>query len=594
MKKDMKKIFSIFSVLSLAMAFASCSSDVDELAKSEVGFLKIGVETNSATVTRTDAPANYDPRNLYVEVTPSGSTVPVVSGLYSNLEGKTHELAAGTYTITAHSNGWDGSGSGIDAPYYYGSTEKEVKAKTIVTASVVCTQANVKVIVEYADDFKQSFSEAQTTLASSLSGVGNIVYSMNEKKGAAYLPAAEFTATLDVNGHSLPTRITDVKPRDFYRLVYKMAEEGTLSDIKVVVDETGKEYTYNILVPKKAGTSLVAYKANAWSNLAYLEGAVTTKKSSFDGSKVCMQWKLASASDDAWSTIDNSLLSLSGDTYKYQLKGLSPNTTYQYRLTYVSDEDNVQSEVSEFTTEDQSTLYNGGFESWYSVGKIDYCGNAADGKYWNSSNGGAATYIGSVTTQDTGFKHSGNSSAKLETAWAVVKLAAASLFTGDFIGLIGTKGAKLDWGVPFTSRPTALKGYYTFTTTSIGRGTQPSGVGAPAKGSNDECQIFCALVTEQFHVANAEASGYEMTTTIDWQNDRRVVAYGQMTQNATVGDWTEFNIPLEYHSLTAKPTHLIIVCSASKWGDYFYGGEGSVLHLDDFELVYGDEPTVKH
>ena len=590
----MKKIFSCFSVLSLALAFVSCSSDVDELAKNEVGYLKLGIETNSATVTRSDAPANYDPRNLYVEVTPYGLTVPVVRGLYSNLAGKTHELTAGTYIITAYSNGWDGSGSGIDAPYYYGSTEKEVKAKTIVTASVVCTQANVKVVVEYSDDFKQSFSEAQTTLASSLSGVGAIVYSMNEKKGAAYLPAAEFTATLDVNGHSLPTRITDVQPRDFYRLVYKMAEEGTLSDINVVVDETGKEYTYNILVPKKAGTSLAAYKANAWSNMAYLEGAVTTKKSGFDKTKVSMQWKLASAPDDAWATIDNTLLSVSDDTYKYQLKGLTPNTTYQYRLIYVSAEDNVQSEVSEFTTEGQTALYNGGFENWYSQGRIDICGSTSDGKYWNSSNAGAATYIGSVTTQETSFKHGGNSSAKLATQWAVVKLAAASLFTGDFIGLIGTKGAKLDWGVPFTSRPTALKGYYSYTPGPINRGSQPSGVGAPAKDSNDECQVFCALVTELFHVANAEAQGYQMTTNIDWQNDPRVVAYGQMTKNSSSnGGWQELNIPLEYHSLTTQPTHLIIVCSASKWGDYFYGSDSSVLYLDDFELVYGDTPTVK-
>ena len=85
-----------------------------------------------------------------------------------------------------------------------------------------------------------------------------------------------------------------------------------------------------------------------------------------------------------------------------------------------------------------------------------------------------------------------------------------------------------------------------------------------------------------------------MTTSLDWENDPRVVAYGQMTKNTTTnGSWEEFNIPLIYHSTTTKPTHLIIVSSASKWGDYFYGSDSSVLHLDDFELVYGDTPTVK-
>jgi hypothetical protein len=85
-----------------------------------------------------------------------------------------------------------------------------------------------------------------------------------------------------------------------------------------------------------------------------------------------------------------------------------------------------------------------------------------------------------------------------------------------------------------------------------------------------------------------------MTTGLDWENDPRVVAYGQMTQGTSSnGAWQELNIPLKYHSTTAKPTHLLIVCSASKYGDYFYGSDSSVLHLDDFEMVYGDNPTVK-
>ena len=67
-----------------------------------------------------------------------------------------------------------------------------------------------------------------------------------------------------------------------------------------------------------------------------------------------------------------------------------------------------------------------------------------------------------------------------------------------------------------------------------------------------------------------------------------------MTQNTSSnGAWKELNIPLVYRSLTTKPTHLIIVCSASKYGDYFYGSDSSVLHLDDFELEYGSDPATK-
>ncbi|MDE5712626.1 MAG: PCMD domain-containing protein, partial [Muribaculaceae bacterium] len=30
----------------------------------------------------------------------------------------------------------------------------------------------------------------------------------------------------------------------------------------------------------------------------------------------------------------------------------------------------------------------------------------------------------------------------------------------------------------------------------------------------------------------------------------------------------------------------VIVCSASKFGDYFCGSSSSVMYVDDFELVY--------
>ena len=169
--------------------------------------------------------------------------------------------------------------------------------------------------------------------------------------------------------------------------------------------------------------------------------------------------------------------------------------------------------------------------------------------------------------------------------YVVIKFAAASLFTGELAGLSGTKGAKLKWGVPFTSRPTALKGYMKYTPGSINRGSQPTG--APASGNTDYCQIFCALLSEQLLVANAEADGYEMSTGIDWQNDPRVIAYGELMQNTADSNWKEFNIPLTFHTLTKKPTHLLIVCSSSRWGDYFYGSDSSNLKLDNFSLEYG-------
>ena len=54
----------------------------------------------------------------------------------------------------------------------------------------------------------------------------------------------------------------------------------------------------------------------------------------------------------------------------------------------------------------------------------------------------------------------------------------------------------------------------------------------------------------------------------------------------TVPDWITFDVNLSYTSTSRRPKYLIIVGSASKYGDYFTGGNGSVLYLDDLELIY--------
>ena len=592
----MKKILYICSLLTAFVLYTSCTSDIE--ATQEKGYLKLEVNTLASTYTRaTNKPTGYNASTIYLEVVNSSNEVVASTNDFNNddnIKGQSIALEPGTYTINAHSDGWDGSGSGMDAPFYAGSKSVIIAAGTLSTASVTLTQTNVKVSVIWDESISDNFEAATSTVLSEINGVNPAVFIMGQDNGSAFFPVSDLTLTLDVvnksgEGFQQENTFNDLSARDHLIVTYKLADAGKEGSVNVFIDETTHTYEWTIQIPRKSSISLQANKPNAWSNFAEVS-CVTSGIS--NTSNITLQYKKATDAD--WTEIAGSQLTATALGCSYKLTSLTPATNYTYRFIYSNETTTFESNEVNFTTETQTALYNGGFENWYSEGKIDYCGIQTDGKYWNSSNGGAANYVGSVTTQDTGFKHSGNSSAKLGTKWAVVKLAAASLFTGDFIGLIGTKGAKLDWGVPFTSRPTALKGYYSYAPGSINRGSQPSGVGAPSKNSNDECQIFCALVTELFHVANAEADGYEMTTSLDWENDPRVVAYGQMTKNTTTnGNWEEFNIPLIYRSTTTKPTHLIIVSSASKWGDYFYGSDSSVLHLDDFEFVYGNNPTVK-
>lgn len=107
----------------------------------------------------------------------------------------------------------------------------------------------------------------------------------------------------------------------------------------------------------------------------------------------------------------------------------------------------------------------------------------------------------------------------------------------------------------------------------------------------DQCAIFIALAKKTFTFNNNKEEEY-----IDYEGDDNIIAYGELPSGAaTSGDsYTEFTIPLKYKEsqFGEQPTHIIIVCSASKYGDYMTGGDNSLLYVDDFSLVYDGTPTI--
>lgn len=605
----MKKIYSILTLLTVfcvSLIAVSCSDFVNEDDQMAEGYLKLDVSTlvstNDKDMRGTSAPADYAPKTIAVKISNAQGDVVFETNDAANDERLKSNilLAPGSYTVSGSSAGWDGSGSGFDAPYYTGSTSVTIVTKTLTRAALTLTQANVKVSVTFDDNLRPYFKSANCVVTSQKADVAPCNFTFSSTGGttttsAAYFPVAPLnflmTATNNSdNTNEMSKEVTDVQARDHYRILYKLADVGSTGGITVTVDETTREYNFTISIPRKSSISLQSYTPSAWSNFADLSAAVLSKTQSFDNSKLTFQYRKQSETE--WKTIMNGQLTTTGaDAYSCRLTGLTPNTGYIYRLRYDDGSTTVNSNEMKFTTEEQLLIQNAGFENWTKSGNVWYP-NAQGENYWSTSNEGSASLLGdayNVTTGITSGAYNGTS-AQLQSMYAVVKFAAASIFTGEFVGLEGTKGAKLNWGVPFTSRPAALKGYMKYTPGSINRGTQPSG--AAAKSENDHCQIFCALLTEQLKVANTSVDGYELSTGIDWQNDPRVVAYGELTQNTADAGWKAFNIPLTYHSTTIKPTHMLIVCSSSRWGDYFYGSDSSKLLLDDFSFTWG-EPVVR-
>ena len=600
----MKKIQYILTFLFVALFAVSCSQDME--LEGEQGYLTLRVNSVVSTNeggTRAAAPEDYAPRTLHVEIVDqSGKVVKSTDDFANdkNFQGNI-KMKVGTYTIVAHSANWDGNGSGFDTPYYYGSTTVKVLSQSLVTASVTCTQANVKLTVNYDDVFASSFKSAVTTITSAVSGIDPLQFVMNETTKSGYIPVGNFDAKLDVVNYSdvsntLTRKFENVKAREHYILNFKLAQDGYLGDgtgagVKVEVDESTNTYTYTFEVPRKSAISLVTRAANAWSTFAMLSASVTAKTQSFDNAGLTMEWRVAGATD--WNVIPYDALTIDAqDNVTTTLKGLTPNTSYEYRLRYINGDADVVCEPVAFTTEEQIALYNGGFENWWMDGKVAYA-NEQGVSFWDTSNKGASSFGGSNTTEttDAAYVHGGSKAARLESKYIVIKFAAASLYTGSFIELVGTKGAKLNWGVPFASRPTALKGYMQYEPAAVDRTSASAPAEAPASGEPDQCGMYCALLSEALLVDNTD-----MSTFPDWENDSRVIAYGSLPLDQNVhsnGAWKEVNIPLVYSNINKKPTHLLVVFSASKYGDYFHGGEGSVLYVDDFSLEYGDTPAVK-
>lgn len=287
------------------------------------------------------------------------------------------------------------------------------------------------------------------------------------------------------------------------------------------------------------------------------------------GASVAIEYKEQSASD--WQRVVVSESNPS-TTYSFQLTGLKGSTTYVYRSVI----DGTTGAEKTFTTAGEQQLENGSFEQWSNDGDIAIP-NAAGGTFWGTGNPGAASFIGNLTTQ-TNDAVSGTA-ARLESKWAVIKLGAGNLFTGDF-SLDGTHG-KLNFGRPFTSFPTALRLYYKYTPATIDRIGDDSL--ESLRGKSDTCHIYVALSDKsEPYVIRTRPSERQLFN----KNDANIIAYGEFLSAATQSSYKQITIPLDYRATNRTPKYIVIVCAASKYGDYYTGGAGSTLFIDEMELVY--------
>ena len=280
-----------------------------------------------------------------------------------------------------------------------------------------------------------------------------------------------------------------------------------------------------------------------------------------------------SESESSWTALSASAVVVNGTNFTADITGLQAGTTYQYRVSI----DGVPGEEQSFTTAPATPLENGGFEQWSeeAAGTQTLYNPWTSGatSFWSTGNGGSAPFIGSITTP-TDDSVSGKA-AHLQSRWAAIKLAAGNIFTGDF-ALDGTNGI-ITMGRPFTTFPTGLRFHYKYKTSKVNR-VKIDRL-EYLRNQNDSCHVYVALTTDRYVVRTAKGESFK-------RNDPSVIAYGEFASNQNQSTYKQVEIELEYYDRKKTPSYLIIVCSSSKYGDFFTGGDASEMWLDEMELIY--------
>lgn len=260
----------------------------------------------------------------------------------------------------------------------------------------------------------------------------------------------------------------------------------------------------------------------------------------------------------------------------------------------------TRSDIMTISTKPTPQLPNGDMEVWSNSGTKNCVIPAASASdaYWDCGNHGSITMGKNVTDKTTEKRHSGTYAAKLKSEFVGVgsigKLASGNICVGKYLKTDGTDGV-FGFGRAFDFdglRPKALKVWVHYTPVAV---THTGSGASLKKGDMDMAHLFVALFDETdpdtsdgvapFIVRTKSSNAKYFDRNASW-----IMAYGEkILTDATPGnDMVELTIPIDYKAgaNSRTPKYIAIVCTASKEGDFYTGGNGSTLYVDDFELVY--------
>jgi len=598
----MKKIF-IVSII--AMLAVSCQVTEMEKQNGE-GVLRLGVDLSDVmTKAGEDLSAN-----ALVNIYMADFSGLVRSFKYSEAPSEIY-LAEGEYRVDVK------AGEAVkDTPAkaswtsksYFGSKAFTIQSGKDTNVTVDASVSNVVTCVSFDSQLSSIFNSGYS-FAIGIDEENSLVYKTSNAGSNAYFivdgidePSLQwtFSGTLTSDGSSFTKTgtIQNVEKGSLYGMNVKFTvKDGTLG-IELFVDYSTVVIDDSIpFEPVSTGLS-ASNIYEIWAGHATVHADVD--ESEFDNpSDIKFSY---SSNGTTWKTV--AAQRASEGVYYAILTSLTPSTEYEYKLVIAG---NDIGESKTLTTADATPIPNGSFEDVTSVGSyyVFYNESASDPAsrtmWWGSGNGtpdvsGSAKMGIVITTPDTGVKVDGSRSVCLESQSILGMLAAGNLFCGKFMGLVGTSGGKVAFGRPWTTRPTALRFYAKYSTGTLDViKSLPSGVSL-GKSDYDRAHIQVALGTWDYHKYGGSKDSpvlvdtTDPSTFVDYATDASTIAEGDYvimgnSSNST-NAWVQITVPLTYKNETEFPTHVIISCAASYYGDYFTGCSSSKLWLDKMEFLY--------
>ena len=505
---------------------------------------------------------------------------------------------------------------------YKGSSPFSITAGANTPVQVAAKVCNAVSRISFGESVKENFNEGYS-FTIGIDGVENSSLVYDEGKSGA-------------EGYFLVNSLDE--PSLSWTFSGTLAKDGSPFEKSGVIGavEGGKAYTVNVNYTIKDGEAffslLVDYSTEIIDDIVVFEPVSTgiSPSASYeiwaahatvhaDVDEVeftdpsAVKFSYRAEGSEVWSIAD--AVKESEGYYSATLLSLTPSTTYEYKLTIAGID---QSDISRFTTDAARQLPNSSFEviskvsgknfyKWY-----DPSSSIADcqTEFWGSGNGNE-TYNGSgnfntvITVPDNSDKKDGDRSVICQSAYAVVKFAAGNIFAGSWNGMVGTKGGKVLFGRPWTTRPKALRIWAKYSAGTITHiDGVPDGV-TVSKSDYDMGMVKVAIGTWDYKTYGGTKESpilwntTDKSTFVDFNTDASTIACGELflhgdgyqtlngvktTEN--VGEWRQITIPLNYRDLTAFPTHVVVSCASSAYGDYFTGCETAKLWLDGFEFIY--------